>query len=138
VIPVALVAVCVMLGQESADLQAVKEVCGKCHAIGVFLNKPRAWDRWNDVFADMTRRGADGTTDQLALVTKYFLQNLTLVNVNTSPAEELGWVLEVSDNVVATVMAQRQVKPFANLAQLKALPGVDAAKLEQRKTRIIF
>jgi DNA uptake protein ComE-like DNA-binding protein len=130
--------VCLMFAQESADLQAVKEVCGKCHAISVFLDKPRSWERWNDVFADMTRRGADGTTEQLALVTRYFLQNLTLVNVNTSPAEELGWVLEVSDDVVATIVERRQLKTFANLAQLKALPGIDAAKLEQRKTRIAF
>ncbi len=127
-----------MFGQESPDLQAVKDVCGKCHAVNMFLNKPRSWERWNDVFADMTRRGADGTNDQLAQVTKYFLQNLTLVNVNTSPAEELGWVLEVSDDVAATIVERRQVKPFANLAQLKALPGVDATKLEQRKTRIAF
>ena len=51
------------------DLQAVQVVCGRCHTIAVFLNKPRSWDRWNDVFADMTKRGANGTDEQLARVT---------------------------------------------------------------------
>ena len=102
------------------------------------MNKPRSWERWNDVFADMTQRGAKGTDEQLARVTKYFLENLTLVNVNNSPADELAWVLGVSDDVAQAIIARRQRQPFANIAQLRAVPGVDAAKLEQRKSRILF
>ena len=104
----------------------------------VFLNQPRSWDRWNDVFADMTRRGANGTDEQLARVTTYFLENLTLVNVNTSPADELAWVLGVRDDVAEAIIARRQRQPFANIAQLRAVPGVDPGKLEQRKSRILF
>jgi helix-hairpin-helix protein len=120
------------------DLEAVQVVCGRCHTLAVFLNKPRSWDRWNDVFADMTRRGATGTDEQLERVTTYFLENLTLVNVNTSPAEELAGVLGVSDQVAEIIIARRQQRPFTNLAQLRALPGVDPDKLEQRKSRILF
>jgi competence ComEA-like helix-hairpin-helix protein len=120
------------------DLQAVQVVCGRCHTIAVFLKQPRSWDRWNDVFADMTQRGASGTDEQLARVTTYFLENLTLVNVNTSPADELAWVLGVGDNVAQDIIARRQHQPFANIAQLRAVPGVDPTKLEQRESRILF
>ena len=120
------------------DLQAVQVVCGRCHSPAVFLNQTRSWERWNDVFADMTRRGANGTDEQLARVTTYFLENLTLVNVNTSPADELAWVLGVRDEVAEDIIARRQRQPFANLAQLRVVPGVDAGKLEQRKSRILF
>ena len=120
------------------NLQAVQEVCGRCHTTTVFLKEPRSWDRWNDVFADMTKRGANGTEEQLARVTSYFLENLTLLNVNSSPADELAWVLGVSDEVAQSIIALRERKPFANLAELRAVPGVDAAKLEQRKSRILF
>ena len=120
------------------DMQAVQAVCGRCHTTAVFLNKPRSWERWNDVFADMTRRGANGTDEQLALVTSYFLENLTLVNVNTSPAEELAGVLGVGDEVAEAIIARRQRQPFANIEQLCAVPGVDRGKLEQRKSRILF
>ena len=65
------------------NLEAVQIVCGKCHTTAVFMKEPRSWERWNDVFADMTRRGAKGTDEQLEQVTKYFLENLTLVNINT-------------------------------------------------------
>ena len=120
------------------DLQAVKEVCGRCHAPSVFMKQARSWDRWNDVFADMTQRGAKGTDEQLARVTTYFLENLTLVNVNNSPADELTGVLGVSDEVAQAIIERRQRQPFANLAQLSAVPGVDSARLEQRKARIQF
>lgn len=120
------------------DLQAVHAVCGRCHTPAVFLNQSRSWDRWNDVFADMTQRGANGTDEQLARVTAYFLENLTLVNVNSSPADELAWVLGVRDDVAQAIVARRQRQPFASIAQLRAVPGVDPGKLEQRKSRILF
>jgi competence ComEA-like helix-hairpin-helix protein len=127
------------LGADSdANLQAVQAVCGRCHTIAVFQNKPRSWERWNDVFADMTQRGATGTDEQLERVTKYFLENLTLVNVNKSPADEIAWVLGVNDDVAQAIIARREHQPFADMAQLRAVPGVDAAKLEDRKSRILF
>jgi competence ComEA-like helix-hairpin-helix protein len=86
----------------------------------------------------MTTRGATGTDDQLAQVTAYFLENLTLVNVNTSPADELAGVLGVKESVAEAIIARREKKPFANLAELRQIPGVDANKLQQRKERILF
>jgi competence ComEA-like helix-hairpin-helix protein len=71
-------------------------------------------------------------------VTTYFLENLTVVNVNTSPAEELAGVLGVGDDVAEAIIARRQHQPFANIAQLRAVPGVNPEKLELRKSRILF
>ncbi|MBV6432905.1 MAG: hypothetical protein IANPNBLG_03052 [Bryobacteraceae bacterium] len=120
------------------NLQAVQVVCGRCHTTAVFLKEARSWERWNDVFEDMTRRGAGGTDEQLERVTTYFLENLTLVNVNTSPAEELTGVLGISNSVADAIIATRRKQPFANLAQLAAIPGVDHETLERRKSRILF
>lgn len=120
------------------NLKAVQSVCGRCHTIAVFLNQTRSWERWNDVFADMTRRGANGTDEQLAQVTTFFLENLTLVNINSSPADEIAGVLGVSDDVAEDIIARRKRQPFANLTQLRNVSGVDPAKLDQRKNRILF
>jgi|SRR6516225_1657848 len=120
------------------DRQAVEAVCGRCHTTAVFMNKPRSWERWNDVFADMTKRGANGSDEQLVRVTRFFLENLTLVNVNTSPEDELAGVLGVSDEVAQAVVARRARQPFASLAELRAIPGVNADTLEARKSRILF
>ena len=120
------------------NLEAVQTVCGRCHTTAVFLDKPRSWDRWNDVFADMTQRGANGTDEQLERVTTYFLENLTFVNVNTSPADEIAGVLGVGNDVAGAIITSRQRRPFANLAELRAVPGIDPVRLELRKSRILF
>jgi competence ComEA-like helix-hairpin-helix protein len=122
----------------SPELQAVQMVCGRCHTTALFMNETRSWDRWNDVFADMTQRGAKGTDEQLARVTTFFLENLTLVNINSSPAEELTGVLGVSDQVADEIIARRGSQPFKNIADLRMIPGVDPATLEKRKSRILF
>jgi competence ComEA-like helix-hairpin-helix protein len=134
---IAIWAATVRAADPDPDLQAVQAVCGRCHTIAMFLNKPRSWDRWNDVFADMTKRGANGTDEQLERVTRFFLENLTLINVNTSAAEELAGVLGVSDEVAQEIIARRQRQPFANIVQLRGMPGVNPDTLEQRKSRIL-
>ncbi len=137
-IAAALIAGVALAADADPNLEAVQTVCGRCHTTAVFLDKPRSWDRWNDVFADMTQRGANGTDEQLERVTTYFLENLTFVNVNTSSAEEIAGVLGVGGDVAQAIIASRQRQPFANLAELRAVPGVDPAKLELRKIRILF
>ena len=138
IVATAFVAATALAAEPDPNLEAVQTVCGRCHSTAVFLDKPRSWDRWNDVFADMTQRGANGTDEQLERVTTYFLENLTIVNVNTSPAEEIAGVLGVGDDVAGAIIARRQRQPFDNLAELRAVPGVDSAKLELRKSRILF
>jgi len=124
--------------EPDSNLQAVQVVCGKCHTTAVFMKEPRSWERWNDVFADMTRRGAKGTDEQLEQVTKYFLENLTLVNINSSPSDELMWVLGMSEDAAQSIVARRERQRFTDITQLRGVPGVDADKLQQRKNRILF
>lgn len=125
--------------QESdPNLPAVKAVCGRCHGAGQFMDKPRSWDRWNDVFRQMSRLGATGTDEQLEQVTTYFLEHLTTLNVNTGSAEELAWVLNVPDGVAQAIVDRREKSRFTSIAQLQAVPGVDRERVERLKARIEF
>ena len=65
-------------------------------------------------------------------------QNLTLVNVNSSPADELKWVLGVPDEVMQTILGRREHQPFKNLEELRGVTGVDGQMPEERKGRISF
>jgi DNA uptake protein ComE-like DNA-binding protein len=135
---------CVALGgtaqAQPADpnLAAVKAVCGRCHGETQFTGKPRSWQRWNDVFLEMSKLGATGSDEQLEQVTAYFLDHLTTLNVNSSPADELAWVLNVNDAVAQDIVARRQRKPFASLSELAAVPGLSRERLERLKPRIQF
>jgi hypothetical protein len=103
-----------LVDADPEDSRAVYAVCAGCHPNTAFLESPRSWQRWNDVFAQMVERGASGTDEQLERVTRYFLENLTVVNVNTSPIDEIGPVLGVTRAQADAIIARRTQRPFAS------------------------
>lgn len=119
------------LDRDPQDFQAVADVCTRCHAASQFLTTPRSDSRWEQVFAEMSENGATGTDDQLNRVVSYFQKNLTVINVNTSPPDELGPTLQVSDQVVAQIVARRAEKKFADIDDLAGIAGVDRSILEK-------
>lgn len=119
------------LDHDPQDFQAVADVCTKCHAASQFLTTERSDGRWEQVFAEMSENGATGTDEQLNRVVSYFQKNLTVINVNTSPPDELGPTLQVSDQVVAAIMARRAQKKFADIDDLSGITGVDRSTLEK-------
>jgi len=123
------------LDQDPRDAQAVAAVCTVCHTASQFLSTPRGSDRWEQVFAEMSGYGADGTDEQLDRVVNYFQRNLTVVNVNTSPVEDVKETLQVSDQVAAAIMARRQQRPFTGMDELGKFPGMDRAVLEKLSAR---
>jgi DNA uptake protein ComE-like DNA-binding protein len=123
---------------DDPNYPAVQAVCGRCHGVSQFMDKAQSWERWNDVFRQMTRLGANGSDQELEQVTAFFLDHLTTLNVNSGNTEEIAWVLNVSDDVAQDIIARRQKKPFATLAELGAVPGVSRERLERLKSRIQF
>jgi DNA uptake protein ComE-like DNA-binding protein len=122
----------------SPNFADVKAVCTRCHTADAFLTTPRSWQRWNDVFHRMMEHGATGTDAQLAGVTEFFLSNLTIVNVNTSPADEIEWVLSASPAVRDFIVARRGSRKFTSLADLSSVPGIDRHRLRHLDGRILF
>jgi DNA uptake protein ComE-like DNA-binding protein len=118
------------LDSDPQDAQAVAAVCTVCHAASQFLSTPRASGRWEQVFAEMSGYGANGTDDQLDRLVNYFQRNLTVINVNTSPVEDLEPTLQVSDKVMADIMARRAQRPFTGIDDLSKI-GVDRSVLEK-------
>ena len=126
------------LAGDPADVQAVRLVCTRCHAAGMFLNSPRTWARWTEVFQRMTKRGANPTPEQVDHILRYFLENLTIVNVNRSPPDELAPVLGVSDQVADAIASRRARTPFRTMDELARVKGVNRVILQQRRSRILF
>jgi len=115
------------LDSDPQDFQAVTAVCTTCHAASQFLSTPR----WEQVFSEMSGYGADGTDDQLDRVVNYFQRNLTVINVNTSPPEDLKETLQIDDDTVAAIMARRSKQAFAGIDDLSKLRGVNRSILEK-------
>lgn len=119
------------LDRDPQDFQAVADVCTKCHAASQFLTTERSDSRWEQVFAEMSENGATGTDEQLNRVVSYFQKNLTVINANTSPPDELGPTLQVSDQIVNAIVARRAQKKFADIDDLSSIAGVDRSILEK-------
>jgi hypothetical protein len=123
------------LDSDPQDFQAVTAVCTACHAASQFLSTPRSSSRWEQVFEEMSGYGANGTDDQLDRVVNYFQRNLTVINVNTSPPEDLKETLQISDDTVSAIMARRAKEAFGGIDDLSKLQGVDRPILEKLKAK---
>ena len=123
------------LDNDPQDAQAVTAVCTVCHAASQFLSTPRSSSRWTQVYEEMSGYGANGTDDQLDRVVNYFQRNLTVINVNTSPPEDLGETLQVKDNVVMAIMARRAQHPFSGIDDLSKIAGVDRSIVEMLQAK---
>jgi hypothetical protein len=85
----------------------------------------------------MTKRGATGTDEQLERVTRFFLEKLTLVNVNISAVEELAGVLGITHEVAQEIIAAA-APGFRQRRRTSRSPGMNPDALQERKSRIRF
>jgi len=126
------------MDNDPADAETVQQVCTACHSSSQFLATPRSSSRWEQVFGQMAQLGARPNDDQIDRIVRYFQRNLVVVNVNTSPDEELGPTLQTSPEATAAITLRRVQRKFSGLADLAAIPGVDRAVLERLKDRLQF
>ena len=124
--------------EDTADNAAFKAVCGSCHAL-TMVTGFRTESEWLEEIEQMVKIGAKGTDEQFDRVLRVLLRTLTKVNVNTATAEEIAPVLDTNDVTARGVVKFRTDNGnFKTLEDLTRVPGLDAAKLNARKDRIIF
>ena len=99
----------------------------------------RTESEWLQEIEQMVKIGAKGTDEQFERVVRVLLRTLTKVNVNTATAPEIAPVLDITDATAEGLVKYRtEHGSFKTLKDLKKIPGVDAAKLNARKERIVF
>jgi len=106
------------LDPDPADAKAVAAVCTACHSSAQFLTAARPYLRWEQTMQDMLDRGAVATDDQLDHILSYLVKNITIVNINSSPPDQLG-----------------TAHPFANVDELKAVKGINVDVLQKLKAK---
>jgi competence protein ComEA len=131
-----------VLGQSSAedaaDKKAFETVCGACHSVSM-ADGMRSEEEWIDTVEKMARIGATGSDEQFDRLMRFLLHTMTKVNINSATASQIAPVLEISDATAEAVVKRRsEIGKFKALGDLKRIPGVDPAKLEARKDRIVF
>ena len=118
------------------------KVCGTCHAPerGAAVKLTR--EGWREVLAKMTTLGARGTDAEMAEVLEYLSTHfkgeaMAALNLNRATSIELEAIVGMLRKESAAWMAARQKTPCATLEDLKKVPGVDFAKIEKRRDRLV-
>jgi DNA uptake protein ComE-like DNA-binding protein len=84
---------------------------------------------------EMLDRGAVATDEQLDRILAYVVKNLTIVNVNTSPGEQLAYTLQIPGSVADVIVAKRAAKPFVGIEDLASVRGVNNQVIEVLKAK---
>lgn len=123
---------------QAADQKDFETVCGACHTPGM-VSDIRTEGEWKETVEHMVSIGADGTGRQMEAVMRVLLRTQTKVNVNTATAAQLPLVLGISEATARAVVKYRDRHGnLKTLGDLKKVPGINAAKLDARKDRVVF
>jgi competence protein ComEA len=121
----------------------VVRVCGACHqperAASVRLTR----DGWNEVLADMLKRGAKASDEDMTQLLDYLSTHFLgeaprPLNINRATQIELEMVGGLGRKEAAAVLAFLDKNgPCKALPDLKKVQGLDYKKLEERKDYVV-
>ena len=127
---------------DGPEKAVVEKICGDCHGVEMATSRRETKEGWNAIIDDMVQRGARGTDAEFDQVVEYLSRNFpraSKVNVNEAPAKDLAAALDISEKQAAAIVRYREekgkLKSFEDLAKV---PGIDAAKIEANKNKLIF
>jgi competence protein ComEA len=124
---------------EAPGKPVVVKACTSCHDTSIMTDAPRTIAGWIDVMYLMKDFGAVLTEAESQTVTDYLVTNLALVEMNKAEAGHLALVFGVTDTVAKEVVAFRDKQGgFKTIDDLKKAPGLDAAKIDALKDRLLF
>ena len=119
-------------------------ICKGCHELERSISKRQDRDGWQATLTKMVALGTKGSDQELGLVLDYLSRHFPAdavppLNVNEASAIELESRLSLKRSQAAAVIAYREKNgKFKSLEDLKKVPNLDIAKIEERKDRIVF
>jgi competence protein ComEA len=115
------------------------KVCSGCHEAETVLAHAQTAGEWAGTLANMAQLGAEGTPEEWRLIERYLDAQLAMIAINKAPADEIQRTVDVPEAVAQAIVTYRQEHGnFKSIDELKNVPGLDAAKADARKDRLIF
>jgi competence protein ComEA len=129
---------------EGEGRAAVERVCSKCHKLEQIVREGRTEESWGEVIETMVARGAQGTEQELEQVFQYLAKNFPKqvkgkISVNKAAAAEISAALGLSAAEGEAIVSFREKQgAFKSVEELKKVPGVDAARIDERRESLEF
>jgi competence protein ComEA len=140
----------VLINSASAQLPegpgkaAVERICQQCHEVQRSISLRQDRDGWSGTVSKMISLGAQGTNSDFNAVIDYLATHypgepLPKIDANTARAIDFESAFSLRRSQSALLIAYRAKNgPFKSLEDLKKIPGVDFAKIEKHKDRLVF
>lgn len=121
-----------------------ERVCSMCHELArsISLRQDRAG--WAATVDKMVGLGAQASDADLRAITNYLAEHypadeIPKIHINKARAIELESGLTLRRSESAAIIEYRtQHGPFKSIEDLKKVPGIDIAKIESKKDRLVF
>ena len=129
---------------EGSGRAETERLCKQCHELARVTSLHQDSDAWGATMAKMKAFGMKSSDSDYALVLDYLskhfpAEDVVKINVNTASAIELESGLSLRRSQSAAVIAYRKKNgPFKSLEDLKKVPLIDAAKIDEKQDRITF
>ena len=118
---------------------ALFKVCKECHGPESVFGQLKTREEWTKTLDEMAANGATGTDEEWNSILDYLDKHYSLIFVNTAPSKDLASKLDVPVETAEAIVRTRTEKGrFTSIDEPKRVPGVDGAKLDAHKDRLIF
>jgi competence protein ComEA len=115
------------------------KVCSACHEAETVFAHARTAGEWAETLASMAQFGAVGTPEEWRLIQQYLNAQLAMIPINMAAADEIERTVDVPEAVAQAIVAyRREHGNFKSIEDLKKVPGLEGAKADARKDRLIF
>lgn len=120
----------------------VMKLCSTCHPADRGASVRLTRDGWQDVMTRMVGLGMKGTDEELNAVLEYLSTHFkgeaaAPLNLNRATPVQLQSVAGLLRSESAALIAHRAKTPCKTLEDLKGVAGLDFAKIEQRRDRLV-
>lgn len=129
---------------EGAGRDELRKACTQCHELSRSISLRQDRDGWNQTMTKMAAFGMKVSQKDYAEILDYLTKNypadeIPPVNVNTASAIELESGLNLRISQAKAVLAYRAKHgDFKSIEDLKKVPLIDAAQIEEKKDKIVF
>ena len=115
------------------------KTCSSCHEIDRVLSQRQDQAGWESTVAKMKGYGMQADDTDLKRIISYLTANLppetaTKLGINSATRADFEAILGVKRSIAAAIIEYRDKNgPFKSVDDLKKVPGIDPAKVDEKK-----
>ncbi len=121
-----------------------ERICSQCHELERSISLRQDRGGWQATIDKMVGMGAKGTDKEFQAVVDYLAKNyggeeVSKIDVNQAEAIDFESGLSLKRSEAAAIIRYRKDHGnFKSIEDLKKVPGIDTAKIEAKKDRLLF